>query len=153
MLFDRRVPCLAMLLAVVFMQLALVFRPAPSDTFQPALSTIYDFLPRVAAASLAAYLISQFHDVWAFQWWRARTGGRHLWLRNCLSTVVSQALDTLVFCLLAFWGVFPWPVLVEIIITTYLMKFLMATLDTPFIYAARRMLGTAGAVDSTSPRS
>ena len=54
-----------------------------------------------------------------------------------MSTLSSQLLDTLIFCALAFWGVFPYEVWLEIVLTTYLMKALVAVLDTPFIYLAR----------------
>ncbi|MDD4951997.1 MAG: queuosine precursor transporter [Desulfovibrionaceae bacterium] len=126
-------------LAAVYMQLALLFVPAASDFAQPHLEAVFGFLPRVALGSMAAYLASQLHDVWAFHYIKGRTRGRHLWLRNNLSTMVSQLLDTVIFCFVALWGLFPAEVWLEIVLTTYVMKFLMAALDTPFMYLAGRM--------------
>ncbi|MCG8618324.1 MAG: queuosine precursor transporter [Desulfobacterales bacterium] len=122
----------------VLMNLALYFKPAPDDFAQESLSTIFGFMPRIAGASLLAYLLSQLHDVWAFDFWRQRfPSARLLWLRNNASTMVSQFIDSTVFTLLAFWGVYPAGVLVEIFWTTYLLKWVVGAADTPFIYVAR----------------
>ncbi|MCD6282075.1 queuosine precursor transporter [bacterium] len=128
----------ALVVFTVLMQLALLFSPGPEDWANPHLQGIFGFIPRLVVASLLAYLISQFHDVWFFHYLRTLTRGRHLWLRNNLSTMVSQLLDTLVFCSVAFIGIFTLPVLVQIYLTTWLIKVLVAALDTPFIYLAAR---------------
>jgi queuosine precursor transporter len=126
----------------LFMNAALLYAPAESDFAQESLVTIFSLMPRIALASLAAYLISQTHDVWAYEFWRKRfPSDRAIWIRNNASTMVSQALDTIVFVAVAFWGQFETTVLVEIFLTTYLMKWIVAILDTPFIYAAKRMHG------------
>lgn len=122
-----------------YMQLALQFTPSPQDFAQPHLEAIFGFMPRLALASLTAYIISQTHDVWAFHRLKERTGGKLLWLRNNVSTLVSQLLDSVVFCFIAFWGVFEMNVFWEIVFTTYLFKAFVAALDTPFIYLARRV--------------
>jgi uncharacterized integral membrane protein (TIGR00697 family) len=127
----------AMILITVWMQLALIFIPDASDFAQGSLETIFELMPRIAAGSLAAYLLSQHHDIFAFHYWKDRTGGKYLWLRNCASTAVSQAIDSIVFCAVAFIGVFTWPVFFEILITTYFLKFLVMLVDTPFIYWAK----------------
>lgn len=130
---------LALVLSTFYLQVALLFTPDASDFAQPHLEALFGFLPRVALASVTAYLVSQLHDVWAFHAWRQKTGGRHLWLRNNASTLVSQLLDSLVFCTIAFAGVYPMAVFWEIVVSTYLIKALVAVLDTPFIYLARRL--------------
>jgi uncharacterized integral membrane protein (TIGR00697 family) len=129
----------AMILMTVWMQLALLFVPDASDFAQGSLETIFGLMPRIAAGSLVAYLLSQHHDIFAFHYWKGKTKGRYLWLRNCASTAVSQAIDSVVFCSIAFIGVFSWPVWLEILLTTYFMKFLVMLFDTPFIYWARRL--------------
>ncbi len=127
----------ALVLMSVYMQIALHFTPAPDDFAQPHLQAIFGFMPRITLGSMAAYLISQWHDVWAFHKLKAWTGGKYLWLRNNGSTLVSQALDSLIFCIIAFWGVFETSVWMQILLSTYLMKTIMGLLDTPFIYLAR----------------
>ena len=127
----------AIVTVTALMQLALLFDPAPSDSMHGSLSAVFGVLPRIAVASLAAYVLSQRHDVWAFHFWRERFPGP-LWLRNNLSTVVSQLIDSLVFTLVAFWGVFTPGILVQIVVTTYLFKAIVALADTPFLYLAVR---------------
>ncbi|MDD9303338.1 MAG: queuosine precursor transporter [Desulfobacter sp.] len=122
----------------VLMNLALYFTPAADDFAQKSLETIFGFMPRIAGASLLAYLFSQTHDVWAYDFWRNRFPAlKFLWLRNNASTMVSQLVDSTVFTLLAFWGVYPAGVLVEIFWTTYLLKWVVGAADTPFLYLAR----------------
>jgi len=53
--------------------------------------------------------------------------------------MVSQLLDSVIFTIIAFWGIYEMPVLVEIFATTYLLKWIVAIADTPFIYWAVRM--------------
>lgn len=121
----------------LFMNLALLFEPAPSDFAHGSLSEIFTLLPRITAASLAAYLVSQLHDIWAYALWKRKYPSKRLiWLRNNLSTLVSQLIDSVVFTLAAFWGVFSGTVLIEIVITTYVLKVLVAVADTPFVYLA-----------------
>ena len=129
----------ALVMMVAYMQVALLFTPAADDFAQPHLQALFGFMPRIALASMVAYLVSQMHDVWAFHAIRARTGGRMLWLRNNASTMVSQFLDSAIFCVIAFWGLFPVNVFWEILASTYIIKVAVAALDTPFIYLARRL--------------
>ncbi|WP_340113690.1 queuosine precursor transporter [Maribellus mangrovi] len=124
------------------MNLALEFIPLAGDDFAPvaheATSTIFSLMPRIAIASLSAYLLSQRHDVWAYHFWRKRfSKDNQIWLRNNLSTMVSQLIDSVVFVLIAFWGVYEGLVLFEIFLTTYILKWVVAAADTPFVYWAR----------------
>lgn len=128
--------------ATLLFQLTLLFQPLRDDAFaqetHQALGTIFGLMPRIAFGSMLAYLISQWHDIWAFAFWRKRFP-RQLWFRNNCSTMVSQLIDSLVFVVIAFAGVYPLQVLFEIFITTYVLKFFVAAADTPFIYWARRI--------------
>jgi uncharacterized integral membrane protein (TIGR00697 family) len=126
------------------MNLALIFTPLAGDEFatttHEATSTIFKLMPRIAVASLAAYLLSQRHDVWAFHFWKKRfEKDSQLWLRNNLSTMVSQLIDSIVFVAIAFYGVYETGVLIEILITTYFLKWIVAAADTPFVYWAKRI--------------
>ncbi len=97
----------------------------------------------IILASLIAYLISQHHDVWAFHLWKVKTNGKWLWLRNNASTMVSQLIDTAIFITLAFHVLpqllgdlspLPLSVVETIIVGQYLVKLLIAILDTPLVY-------------------
>ncbi|NDV20086.1 queuosine precursor transporter [Pseudodesulfovibrio sp. JC047] len=128
-----------LVMMVTYMQIALYFQPSADDFAQPHLSALFGFMPRIALASMMAYLISQLHDVWAFHAIKARTGEKLLWLRNNASTMISQLLDSAIFCFIAFWGLFPMDVFLEILLSTYVIKIAVAGLDTPFIYLAKRL--------------
>lgn len=128
----------------LLMNLTLYFIPLEGDEFavisHEATGTIFKLMPRIALASLLAYLLSQRHDVWAFHMWRNRFPKENqLWIRNNLSTMVSQLIDSLVFVLIAFYGVFETAVLFEIFLTTYVLKWIVAAADTPFVYWARHI--------------
>ena len=99
---------------------------------------------RIIVASIVAFTLSQYHDVWAFDFWKKKTNGRFLWLRNNASTMVSQLIDTVIFMLIAFWGVSErftlGFVLGSMVPPYYLLKVLAAALDTPLVYLGVSLL-------------
>lgn len=126
------------IVTMVIMQICLKFIPDVSDFAQGALETIFGLFPRIVLASLTAYVLSQFHDIWAYQVWRKKfSKDSQIWIRNNASTMVSQAIDSIVFCFIAFWGLFPKDVFLSILVATYIFKFIVAAADTPFIYIAK----------------
>jgi len=133
---------IGMLLMTLWMQIALKFIPDISDFAQGSLVTIFSLMPRIAAGSMIAYLLSQHHDVFAFHFWKNRTKGKFLWLRNNASTMVSQAIDSAIFCTIALWGLFDTDTWLQILATTYFLKLIVAVVDTPFIYLAKRLSPT-----------
>jgi len=143
----------AMGLVVLWMTFGLAFEPAPGDFAHDSLSTIFGVMPRIAAGSLVAYLVSQHHDISAFHFWRRVTAGRYLWLRNCASTMASQAIDSLLFCFIALWGLYDAAIWLQILLTTYVLKCVVALLDTPFMYLAVRFAPPADAGASTQDSS
>ncbi|MFB6142302.1 MAG: queuosine precursor transporter [Halorientalis sp.] len=97
----------------------------------------------IVVGSLAAYVVSQNWDVVVFDRLRQATGGAHLWLRNVASTATSQAIDTVIFVTLAFLVVpdvlgtgtpLPLSAVASLVVGQYLLKLLIALLDTPLVY-------------------
>ena len=96
------------------------------------------------AASMLAYLAAQFCDVFLFHFWKRLTNGKHLWLRNNGSTLVSQLVDTVAVILITYFctTAIPSPpegqslsnYLFILIATSYVFKLLVALLDTIPIY-------------------
>jgi len=128
----------ALLLSTIVMQMALVFEPQAEDIAQEHLEMIFGLLPRLAAASLLAYFTSQFLDVRLYSWIRKFFPERNqLWIRNNGSMAISQLVDTFIFCTVAFAGVYSSEVWWEILLTTYLIKFVISVAATPVIYIAR----------------
>lgn len=124
----------------IIMQVVLIFIPHELDIAHDSLQTIFGLLPRIALGSLAAYLVSQYVDVHLYAMLRNKfPSDRALWIRNNGSTMISQLLDTLVFTSIAFLGEYPMAVWIQIFITTYVIKFIVAMIDTPFAYIAKKM--------------
>lgn len=122
------------LLMVLIIYMAGIFPAAPFWENQEAFDLILGSVPRIVLASMVAYLVSQYHDVIAFHFWKNFTNGRYLWLRNNASTMMSQAVDTVLFVTIAFAGTLDFSVLINMILTQYVVKILIAIVDTPLVY-------------------
>ncbi|WP_034584103.1 queuosine precursor transporter [Helicobacter pametensis] len=105
-----------------------------------SLQHIFSQTPRVICASLLVFAIASYLDVWLYHWWwkwSVRLCGdqeRWLWVRNNGSTLISQFVNTVLFTLGAFWGVYEWDVILQIIISSYAIFVCLAILDTPILY-------------------
>lgn len=133
-----------------FVLLALVYSTiaapaAPSSIDPDTFGQVLGASTNIVVGSLAAYLVSQNWDVWLFHRIRETTGKDKLWLRNVASTATSQAIDTVIFVAVAFYLLprfaglgpqLPMTVVLGLIVGQYLLKLLIAVVDTPFVYLA-----------------
>ena len=130
---------------ILISQSWLLYTPSPSDFASPAIRTVFSNTPRLMFASLAAYAVCQLFDVWLYhKWWeftekKFQNKRKFLWLRNNGSTLVSQLVNTVLFNLLAFAGVYPAGTLVSIIVSCYVIFIITSLVDTPFIYLGRKI--------------
>lgn len=122
------------LLAAIFFRVAVVAPPAPFYSSQEAFELVFQTSPRLLAGGLAGYLVSQFFDVRFYHYLKRLTRGRHMWLRNNVSTLSSQFIDTSIFIFIAFYGIVE--ELLMLILGQYVIKVLIAILDTPVLYGA-----------------
>ena len=132
----------AFLFMTLLMVLTIGFKPSEGDWVQESLSNVFTPMTRFFIASMIAYLISQYFDVWFFSYLKKITSEKYLWLRNNLSTIVSSLVDNTVFSIFAWILLNPEPVNIYNVIMiyifgTYLLRILLALLDTPFIYIAK----------------
>ncbi|MBX7150722.1 queuosine precursor transporter [bacterium] len=95
---------------------------------------------RIILGSITAYLIGQLIDIQIFHWIRKRTHEKLLWLRATGSTFVSQFIDSFVVLFIAFSGKIAFDQIVNIGITNYIYKFVLAILLTPLIYLAHFLI-------------
>lgn len=95
---------------------------------------------RIAIASLVAFAVAEFQDVHAFFWVRAKIGERYFWLRSMVSNIWSQLLDSALFMVIAFYGVYSNATIVRIIITWWLFKVAMGLAYTPLSYLGLKLL-------------
>jgi len=93
---------------------------------------------RIVLASMSAYYISQRWDVWMFHLIKEKTGVKKKWLRNNISTMTSQLIDTSIFITIAFWGLVPH--LWVMVISQYIVKLMIAVIDTPIFYLLTRKI-------------
>ena len=132
---------------LVMLSISLLFLPSiqGSQTFSSevhqAFVRILDFTPRFILGSLFSYLISQRFDVWFFHKIKDWTDGKHLWLRNNLSTMASQTIDTALYSLVVWWGVVDLETAIQLGLAKMVFKIGIAAFDTPFIYWARSWKG------------
>jgi len=127
----------AALILVFAIKFSIWATPAEYYQDQDAFAQILGTAPRILIASIAAFVVAQLVDVHIFDWLKAKTEGRYLALRNNVSTFAGQTLDTVIFYTIAFIGVVP--NILELIIVTCIVKYLIAAIDTPFLYLAKRI--------------
>ena len=114
-------------------------------SMQDNLIGIFLPFPTFFVASMIAYLISQYFDVWFYEKMLIFTNKKYLWIRNNISTMTSGLLDNTIFSLFAWIILNPNPldfntVLFTFILGTYVLRLIIAILDTPFIYLAKYFL-------------
>ncbi len=137
----QRAVWLAFFANFVFMSfgfLTTMFEGGINTDMDMAVNTVFRFLPRVVFAGMTAFIVAQHFDVAFYHFLKRITRNRHLWLRNIISTISSQLLDSVIFVLIAFgptnpanWG---------IIFSIWILKSCVALFDTPFIYMVRYCL-------------
>ena len=98
-------------------------------------SKVFGLSPLAVLASMLAYLSAQFIDIRIFHFWKKKTNGKHLWLRNNFSTFSSQFIDTFaVLFLLCSFNILPWEIFGSLLLSGFLFKIIIAALDTPIVY-------------------
>lgn len=139
---------LGILASVFFLLLSqswLLYRPSENDFVFESMKTVFSNTPRMILSSLFAYAVSQLFDVWLYHKWWAFTEKkfdnkrRFLWLRNNGSTLISQIVNTVLFNVIAFAGIYDSKTLVSIVISSYVIFIVTSLADTPAVYIARNI--------------
>jgi uncharacterized integral membrane protein (TIGR00697 family) len=107
---------------------------APGWHNQQAFSTVFGFIPRILVASLIAFWAGEFANSYTMARLKLVTNGRKLWTRTIGSTVVGQAVDTVLVITLTFGGIYPIRILINIIVTGYALKVGYEVIATPITY-------------------
>ncbi len=132
-------------LMTILMLLTIGIQPAEDEwvsMVQESLAILFTPMTSIFVASMIAYLISQYFDIWFFSYLKTVSSNKLLWLRNNVSTAVSSLIDNTVFSIFA-WIILnpnPFPlsdVIMTFILGVYLLRVFIAILDTPFIYLAK----------------
>ncbi len=132
-------------LMTILMLVTIGIQPAEGEwvsMVQESLAILFTPMTSIFVASMIAYLISQYFDIWFFSYLKTVSSNKLLWLRNNVSTAVSSLIDNTVFSIFA-WIILnpnPFPlsdVIMTFILGVYLLRVFIAILDTPFIYLAK----------------
>lgn len=130
----------SMVTFTILTQIDLIFIPNSQDLVNNSMHTIFGFMPRLCFASIFTYIISNTLDTYLYEYIKNKfPQDKFLWLRNNGSTMISQLVDSILFTLIAFAGIYSWEVVINLVIVTYAVKVVVAILDTPFIYIAKRI--------------
>lgn len=138
--------------AAILMSLVLwvvqILPPAPDWHNQQAFESLLGFVPRIVLASLIAYFAGAFSNAYLLSKLKIRTKGKYLWIRTIVSTLLGEGIDTIIFCMVAFYGLFPTEVLIAIIVSNYLFKTGVEVIFTPATYAIVAFLKKQEQVDA-----
>ncbi len=132
-----------LLFALAMMYICIILPAHKQWLNQEAYEIIFKGSLRMTIASLVAFILSQYHDIWAFNFWKEKTKGKFLWLRNNASTIVSQFIDTTIFMYIAFYHLTPkfsTSFIFSLIIPYWIFKIIFALLDTPLCYLGVKWL-------------
>lgn len=130
---------------ILISQSWMLYNPNESDIAHNAISSVFANTPRLMISSLVVYAVVQFFDVFAYHFiWDKTTkfckdSKRFLWVRNNLATMTSQLLNSILYTLAAFWGVYSTGTLVNIVISSMVIFAVTSILDTPAVYIARKI--------------
>lgn len=137
-----------MLLGVVAFTVVRFLPAADYYTDQAAFDAVLGFFPRIVLASLLAYLVGSFVNSFILAKLKVKFAGRKLWLRLIGSTFVGQLLDTTVFGLVAFAGIFTAPDMVKFILIGWLFKTGVEVVMLPVTYRVVAFLKKREKVDA-----
>ena len=114
---------------------------------QEAYKTVLGTTPRVALASFAGYLFGEFSNSVVLSRLKVATGGKKLWIRTILSTLVGEGLDSIIFVMISFWGTMDNATVLRMILFQYLFKVIYEALFTPVTYAIVNWLKNKEGID------
>jgi len=121
--------------------------PSPEWQNQAAFEAILGFVPRIVLASIIAYLAGEFCNSYILAKLKIYTKGKKLWMRTIGSTIVGEGIDSLLFGFIAFYGVLPTSLILNISGTIYTLKVAYEVLATPLTYRVINFLKKAEGVD------
>jgi uncharacterized integral membrane protein (TIGR00697 family) len=108
--------------------------PAAGWNDQAAYQTVFGQTPRIVFASLTAFFVGEFANSYVLAKMKVRTNGRYLWMRTIGSTIIGEAVDSMVFYPVAFLGVWSNALVLQVMISNYIIKVGWEALITPVTY-------------------
>ncbi len=147
---SRKIIWLGFLAQIIMVTGYIIVQHLPAPPFwtnQAAYDAILGFVPRIVIASLIAYPFGEFANSFVLSRMKVWMKGQRLWMRTIGSTLVGEGVDTVIFGLIAFGGVFGMRELWIVILSGYLFKVAYEMIATPITYAIVRYLKRHEGVD------
>lgn len=125
------------LLFTFFMQIALLYIPSSTDISNESMKTLFNLNLRVSLSSSLLYFLSNYLDIYLFNKLKEKYPNK-LWLRNNVSTIISNCLENYLFVTLSFIGIYDINTIISIATSTSIIEIFLAILDTPFLYLSKK---------------
>lgn len=123
---------------VIACQIALAYIPNEYDYAHESMETLFALNLRISISSAILYAVANLADVWLFDRIKKATGGKHLWLRNNVATILCNCGENFLFIVIAFIGIYSFKECMIIALTTTVIEAIVAICDTPFLYIAEK---------------
>lgn len=120
-------------------QIALLYAPVEYDYADSSMRVLFGLNLRITASSIVMYLIANLADIYIFDKLKQMTGGKWLWMRNNVATILCNCIENFGFIFLAFLGIYTAGQCFEIAIATSIIEIVAAVCDTPFAYLGRKL--------------
>lgn len=124
---------------IISTQIALLYAPVDYDYANEPMQILFGLNLRITAASIVMYAIANLADIAVFDKLKQMTGGKWLWMRNNIATILCNCLENFGFIFLAFLGIYTAGQCFEIAIATSVVEIVAAVCDTPFAYIGRKV--------------
>lgn len=108
--------------------------PANGWIHQDAYVAVFGQTPRIVLASLTAFFCGEFANSFVLAKMKVITNGKYLWTRTIGSTIAGEAVDSIIFYPVAFYGFWPNDLVIKVMITNYILKVSWEVIATPFTY-------------------
>ncbi len=130
---------------ILISQSWMLYTPNSSDFAFPSIKAVFSNTPRLMISSIVVYAVVQLFDVFTYHFiWGKTTklcndSSKFLWLRNNVATMLSQLINAVLYTFAAFWGVYHFNTLINIIISSMVLFLVTSILDTPAVYISRKI--------------
>lgn len=129
---------IAVILFTIATQFSLLFKPNELDMVNDSLKNIFTFNLRISISSIVMCYLSNMLDIIVFEKIRKKIPNK-MWVRNNISTIISNCLENYFFTLFAFIGIYDLTTILSIATTTTILEIIIAICDTPFLYLSKKL--------------
>ena len=126
------------IIVILATTLAVSYIPSETDLSHESMKTLFSINARVSISSIVMFGASNMLDIYLFEKLKKKFP-KQLWLRNNVSTIISNCLENYFFVFFAFVGIYDYSTILSIATTTSILEIIIAICDTPFMYIAKKL--------------